>query len=73
MPRFVLKRRAGDALSCKQIRALDGVRVIDQTNDVAVLVEADASTIEQHRSALAGWTIAKETEFPTPAGRDKAR
>jgi hypothetical protein len=49
------------------IRKLDGIRIIDETNDVAMLVEAGADTMERHRDQLAGWTVSEETGYSLPA------
>lgn len=70
MPRFVLKRQAGtSSLNGDQVRELPGIRVIDQMDDTAMLVEADAETIKTYQGSLAGWVISEETTYQTPGDR----
>jgi hypothetical protein len=74
MTKFVLKRqRSSQAIGAGQIRKLDGVRVLDEFDDLVLLVEAEPDTLDRHRADLAGWTIAEETAYPVPTSHPTAR
>ncbi|MCC8969764.1 hypothetical protein [Bradyrhizobium brasilense] len=66
MPRYVLKRKSGAAVSSEQVGGLDGIHVIDRHDDLLMLVEAEPETMERYRAELSGWTIGRETGYETP-------
>jgi hypothetical protein len=68
MERYTLffKGPGSPASDAELIAATPGVRVIDREFDRAMLVEADADTIEKLRARFPGWLMSREVFYSRP-------
>ena len=68
MKRYVLfsRRPSPDQDDLDTILSAEGVRVLDRTVVRAMLVEAEAVSIESLKNSLRDWVIAPEVEHPRP-------
>jgi hypothetical protein len=77
MPRFILRKTSGSALSCQDaerlVCAAKNGRVLHRDNG-NMLVELEESSVCDLRDSLPGWVICEEGEhIPVPDTRLKLR
>ena len=68
MERYTFYYR-GSGSPAKDVAAIvstNGVRVIDRELERAILVEAEAATIEQLRKRFPRWLMSREVFYPKP-------
>lgn len=74
MPRFILRRRGGDAdaSEVERVRSAPCVRVVDATPRM-LLVEAEPDAVQDLLAELPGWILAEERAIPRPKPRGRGR
>jgi hypothetical protein len=74
MPRFILRRRGGDAdaSEVERVRAAPRVSVVDATPRM-LLVEAEPADVHELMAELPGWILAEERSIPRPKPRSPRR
>lgn len=70
--RYVVKRPPSlDPERLDLVRSMAGIRVVDEIDDMALLVEADEQSLERHSDRLAGLTVAPEQAYDIPQDPSK--
>lgn len=68
MKRYVLLNDGpGDASAVlAKIQTLPNLRLLDQTDDRALLIEGSSQSVGELKCGLEGWTVRRETTHPAP-------
>jgi hypothetical protein len=68
MKRYILLNSAGGDASeaVARLESIEGARIVDRTNDRALLVEASLQAIDRIAQALPGWKVAPEASLAKP-------
>jgi hypothetical protein len=70
----VVKRPASVAPErLAEVKSLAGIRVIDEIDDMALLMEADEGALERHADRLSGFTVAPEGTYDLPKNPSKPK